>query len=176
MLEIDVALGESYDEETETFVVTKTFRVMLEHSLISASKWESSWKIPFLSKKEKTPQQLLSYIKFMILNGELPAGVFQKLVENHMSKIENYIADEMTATKLYMDPNGPQSRETITTELIYYWMISMNVPVEFQHWHLNRLITLIRTINLKNTPKRKLTTSERKALNRSRLAKHNTRG
>jgi hypothetical protein len=176
MLEVDVALEESYDEVNERFVATKTFTVMLEHSLVSASKWESSWKIPFLSKKDKTPQQTLSYIKFMILNDELPPGVFQKLVENHMSKIEDYIGDEMTATKLYTDLNEPQSRETITTELIYYWMISMHVPVEFQHWHLNRLITLIRVINLKNTPKRKMSLAERRALNRSRLAKHNTRG
>lgn len=176
MLEIDVAIEESFDEKNNRFVATKTVRVILEHSLVSASKWESLWKVAFLSKKDKTPQETLSYIKFMILNDELPPGVFQKLVENHMAKIEEYIADEMTATKLYTDPNAPQSRETITTELIYYWMISLQIPVEFQYWHLNRLITLIRTVNLKNTPKRKMSPAERKALNRSRLAQHNTRG
>lgn len=176
MLEIDVATEESFDEERNRFVVSKSFRVRLEHSLVSASKWESFWKEAFLGKKEKTSQQTLSYVKHMILNDELPPGVFQKLIENHLQDIEAYISDEMTATKLYTDPNAPQSRETITTELIYYWMISLKIPVEFQHWHLNRLITLIRTVNLKNTPKRKMTAAERKALNRSRLAKHNTRG
>jgi hypothetical protein len=176
MLEIHVAMEESFDEKNNRFVATKTVKVRLEHSLVSASKWESVWKIAFLSKKDKTPQETLSYVKFMILNDELPPGVFQKLVENHMAKIEEYIADEMTATKLYTDPNAPQSRETITTELIYYWMISLQIPVEFQHWHLNRLITLIRTVNLKNTPKRKMSVADRRALNKSRLAKHNTRG
>lgn len=176
MLEIDVAMEESYDEERGKFVVTKSFRVRLEHSLVSASKWESLWKEAFLGKKEKTTPQTLSYIKFMILNDELPPGVFHKLVESHSAVIEAYISDEMTATKLYSDPNAPQGRETVTTELIYYWLISLNIPWEAQHWHLNRLVTLIRTVNLKNTPKRKMSAAERKALNRSRLSKRNTRG
>lgn len=176
MLEIDVATEESFDEENNKFVVSKSFRVKLEHSLVSASKWESLWKEPFLGTKPKTSQQTISYVKFMILNEELPPGVFQKLIHEHSAKIEAYISDEMTATKLYTDPNASSSREIITTELIYYWMISLKIPVEFQYWHLNRLITLIRTVNVKNTPKRKMSAAERKALNKSRLAKHNTRG
>lgn len=176
MLEIDVATEEAFDEERNKFVVTKAFRVRLEHSLVSASKWESLWKEAFLGKKEKTPQQILSYVKFMILHDELPPGVFQRLIDTHLEEIKDYIADPMTATKLYSDPNTPQSRETITTELIYYWMISLSIPVEFQHWHLNRLITLVRTVNLKNTPKRKMSAKERRELNRSRLAKLGTKG
>lgn len=176
MLEIDVATEESFDEERNKFVVTKSFRVKLEHSLVSASKWESFWKESILSKKDKTAQQTLSYVKFMILNDELPPGVFKKLVENHLEEIKDYIADEMTATKLYNDPNVPQSREIVTTELIYYWMISLNIPVEFQYWHLNRLMTLIRTVNLKNTPKRKMSAKERRDLNKARRQQHNTRG
>jgi len=176
MLEIVVTTGESFDEERNKFVLTSSFRVMLEHSLVSASKWESFWKEAFLGKKEKTAQQNLSYVKFMILNDELPPGVFKKLVADHMNEIKDYIADTMTATRLYTDPNAPQSRETITTELIYYWMISLNVPVEFQYWHLNRLITLIRTVNVKNTPKRKMSARERRDLNRARLAKNNAKG
>jgi hypothetical protein len=176
MLEIDVALEESYDEEAQKFVVSKSYRVKLEHSLVSASKWESLWKEAFLGKKDKTPQQTLSYVKFMILNDELPPDVFLKLVQNHLDEIKQYITDEMTATKLRTDPNASQARETITTELIYYWMISLSIPVEFQHWHLNRLITLIRTVNLKNTPAQNMTPAERRALNRQRLVKYGTRG
>jgi hypothetical protein len=175
MLEIDVALEESYDEETQKFVVSKSFRVKLEHSLVSVSKWESLWKVPFLDKKEKTPQQTLSYVKYMILQDELPPDVFFKLVQNHLEEIRAYISDEMTATKLRSESNA-QTYEIITAELIYYWMISMGIPVEFQHWHLNRLITLIRTINLKNTPAKKMTNADRRALNRRRLAEYNTRG
>lgn len=176
MLELNVTMDESYDENEETFVATKSVTVQLEHSLVSVSKWESLWKKAFLGKGDKTSNETLSYIRLMILDDDLPPGVFQKLIEQHIEKIQQYIADEATATKLYHDPNAPTSRETITSELIYYWMISLNVPVEFQHWHFNRLITLIRVINLKNTPKKKMSLNERRALNRSRLAKHNTRG
>ena|ERR1700742_1269691 len=176
MLEIDVATEESFDEKLNKFVVTKSFRVRLEHSLVSASKWESLWKEAFLDKKDKTPQQTLSYIKFMILNDELPPEVFLKLVHHHLNEIKDYISDEMTATKLRDDPSAQGSRELVTTELIYYWMISLGIPVEFQHWHLNRLITLIRTVNLKNSPKKKMTMTERKALNRQRQEQYNTRG
>jgi len=176
MLEIDVTMEESFDEESNTFVTVTSFKVRLEHSLVSMSKWESLWKKPFLGKDKKTQKEIVSYIKFMILNDELPAGVFSRLIDAYVQSIQEYIADEMTATKLYNDPNAPTSREIITSELIYYWMVSLNIPVEFQDWHLNRLITLIRVINLKNTPKKKMTLNQRRELNRSRLNKYNTRG
>lgn len=175
MLEIDVVMKESYDEIGGMFVV-ESFKVRLEHSLISASKWESLWKEAFLGQKEKTSPQTISYVMCMILNDELPPGVFQKLIAYHISEIKDYIADDMTATKLRSDPHSGSGRETVTTELIYYWMISLSIPVEFQHWHLNRLITLIRTVNFKNTPPQKMSAQERRALNRSRLAQNNTRG
>lgn len=176
MLEINVTTEESYDEIECKFRVIDSFAVRLEHSLVSVSKWESLWKKAFLGSKDKTSEEIISYVEFMILNDELPPGVFHKLLKEHREEIQTYIADEMTATKLYNDPNAPTSRETVTSELIYYWMISMNIPVEFQHWHINRLITLIRVINVKNTPKKKMSLNERRALNRSRLSKHKTRG
>lgn len=176
MLEIDVAIREGYDEETEKFVSTESHRVVLEHSLVSLSKWESLWKVPFLSKQEKTPEQTLSYVRMMIVGSEPPPEVFQKLVTDHLKEVRDYIEDKATATRIAEIQGGQASREIITAELIYYWMISMNIPVEFEHWHLNRLITLIRVINIKNSPKKKMTAAERMALNRQRLAKHNTRG
>jgi len=177
MLELDVVMQESFDEEDDRFL-TESVKVKLEHSLVSASKWESIWKEAFLSKKEKTSEQTISYIRCMILEGELPPEVFSKLVQQHIEKIQAYILDEATATTFRQDSQGAPSREIITTELIYYWMISLNVPVEFQHWHLNRLITLIRVINLKNTPpkKTKPNLADRRALNRQRLAQYNTTG
>jgi len=176
MLEIDVALGESYDETTSEFVKTNSFRVRLEHSLVSMSKWESVWEKPFLGKEEKTQEQTLSYIQFMILNDDLPPGVFPKLIENHSKEIQEYISADRSATKLHSDPNTKQSREIITSELVYYWMISMNIPVEFENWHLNRLITLVRVITLKSSPKKQMTAAQRRQLNRQRLAKYGTRG
>lgn len=176
MLEIDVVLDENFDELNNNFVVGRSVKVRLEHSLSSMSKWESVWEEPFLGKKDKTHKQTLSYIEMMILNDDLPSGVFQKLVEKHLERVMTYVSADMTATKMRVDPNSPQSREIITSELIYYWMISMNIPVQFEHWHLNRLITLIRVINLKNTPKKKMSASERRNLNRDRLKQRGTRG
>lgn len=175
MLEIDVVVNELYDEDTETFT-RESYKVTLEHSLVSASKWESIWKEAFLSKKDKTSEQTLSYIQCMVLTPKLPPEVFQKLVESHLDKIREYITDEATATTLWQDPNSPPSREVITTELIYYWMISLQVPVEFQHWHLNRLLTLIRVINLKNSPAKPRSAAQRRDENRRRLRELNTRG
>jgi hypothetical protein len=176
MLEIQVTLEEGYDEESSKFITSSSFTVCLEHSLSSVSKWESAWEEPFLGKKDKTQKQTVSYIEMMILNEDLPPGVFRKLIENHLEEIMNYVSADMTATKLHVDPNSPQSRETITSELIYYWMISMNIPVQFEHWHLNRLITLIRVINLKNSPKKKMSPTERRNLNRQRLQQRGTSG
>lgn len=176
MLEIRVALGEVYDEESSKFVTSSSFTVRLEHSLSSVSKWESVWEEPFLGKKEKTRKQTISYIEKMILDDNLPPGVFQTLIDKHLQEIMDYVSADMSATKIKVDPNSPQSRETITSELIYYWMISMNIPVQFEHWHLNRLITLIRVFNLKNAPKKKMSAKERRELNRQRLQQRGTRG
>lgn len=176
MLEIQITLEEGYDEKSSTFVAASSFTVRLEHSLSSLSKWESVWEQPFLGKKDKTQIQTISYIEMMILNDYLPPGVFQKLVENNLEEVMAYVSASMTATKLRVDSNSPQSRETITSELIYYWMISMNIPVQFEHWHLNRLITLIRVINLKNSPKKKMSPTDRRNLNRQRLQQRGTTG
>lgn len=176
MLELDVTITEAYDEKLRRFVVERSVRVRLEHSLVSMSKWESLWKVPFLGNKEKTPGQVLSYLRLMIVDDDIAPDVWRNLVEKHQDEIKAYIDDSMTATTIYVDPKAPKSREKITAELIYYWMISHNIPHEFEHWHLNRLVTLIRVFNAKNTKKKPMTLAERKALNEARLKQHKTRG
>jgi hypothetical protein len=175
MLEIEVITEETFDEESNRFLSEASVKVHLEHSLVTVSKWESTWEIPFIGKDKKTHEQTLSYIEMMLIE-DVPLVIFEKLVRKHLESIESYIASDMTATRLPNRSSDSMSREVITSELIYYWMISLNVPVEFEHWHLNRLITLIRVINLKNTPKKKMSAAERRNLNRSRLAKHKTKG
>jgi hypothetical protein len=176
MLEIVVKLKEEYDEDTERFIVSDSFKVYLEHSLVSMSKWESVWEQPFLGKEEKTTDQTLSYVKMMILNDDLPPEILEKVLNNHLREIQAYILAPNTATRLPKRQNAIRSMETITSELIYYWMISLNVPVQFENWHINRLITLIEIINIKNSPKKKMSVAERRALNNQRRAKYNTRG
>jgi hypothetical protein len=176
MLEIEVTLKDSFDEETSTFGVLESRKVRLEHSLVSLSKWEAVWEEAFLGKKEKTREQTLSYIQMMVVEDDFPPEVFPKLVKNHLSEIQAYITTPMTATKLPKSPMQGPSQEVITAEVIYYWMVELGIPVEFQNWHLNRLLTLIQVFNLKKTPPKKMTQADRRKLNQARLAKYNTRG
>ena len=161
MLQITVPalVREDYDERTNEFVYTvleKERKLRLEHSLISLSKWESKWHKPFLSKKEKTDEELLDYIRFMTLDSNVNPEVYYRLSPGNYDQIEKYIADPMTATTFSDDQNRKHSREIITAEIIYHWMISQNVPFDpCERWHLNRLITLIRVCSIKNAPSKK---------------------
>lgn len=168
-----------FDESTETFVKQGGTEVELEHSLVSLSKWESKFEKPFLGKAEKTSAELLAYIEEMVL-GKVPEGFLSKLSEDNIIGINEYIEAKMTATWFREAPGAPQSREVITSELIYYWMIAFEIPWEAQYWHLNRLFTLIRVCNLKQAKPKKMGRAEAAArqreLNAQRKAQLGTKG
>jgi hypothetical protein len=165
MLTIDVVLEDLYNDETEEFVPLK-YTLELEHSLVSLSKWESEFEKPFLSDAEKTQEEIFFYITAMALNPKIPPEVFANLTPEDVGQIEKYISSRMTATWFY-DEDQPKSREVITAEIIYHWMIALNIPFECQHWHLNRLLTLIRVCNEKNSPPKELSAAETAARNRA---------
>jgi hypothetical protein len=180
MLWITIPAVEQWDEKKQEFVTTKEQTLQLEHSLVSLSKWESKWCKAFLTRNEKSFEETLDYIKCMTLTQNVDPGIYNYLTNGNINKINKYIEAPMTATYFSDDKTSKVSREQITAELIYYWMIALNIPFECQKWHLNRLLTLIKVCNIKNTPPKKRSKkdimSRNAALNAARRKQLNTRG
>ena len=180
MLQIVIPAIELWDEETQEFVQVKEQTLQLEHSLVSLSKWESKWNKAFLGKQPKSVEETLDYIKCMTLTKNVDPNIYKWISNENIQKINKYIDDPMTATTFMEDPSSKRNNEIVTSELIYYWMVTLNIPFECQKWHLNRLLTLIRVCNVKNTPPKKRSRREimsrNAALNAARKKKLNTKG
>ena len=180
MLRITVPKTELWDEKKEEFIHTKETTLQLEHSLVSLSKWESKWCKVFLSDKEKTNEETIDYIKCMTLTQNVDPEVYNHLTVENLNDIYNYINSPMTATSFSEETPNRIGNEQITSELMYYWMVALNIPFECQKWHLNRLITLIRVCNIKNSPPKKMSQSaimrRNKELNEARKKQLNTKG
>ena len=168
-----------WDPVKEEFVTEPAVTLHLEHSLISISKWEAKYHRPFLSKQDqKTSEEMLDYVRMMTLSPKVNDNVYYRLTQDHMDQISRYIENPMTATTVR--DTGSPSREIVTSELIYYWMISLGVPFECQKWHLNRLIMLVRVCSAKNAKPRKMSKGEirrrNSELNAARRARLHSRG
>lgn len=179
MLAIVVPGREFWDEKKEEFIRTKETTLYLEHSLLSISKWEAKWHISFI-EDEKTNEQLLDYIPCMSLKGDIDPMVLMALTRDNMREIDAYLENPMTATTVKDPKRPPRSRQKVTSELIYYYMIQFGIPFEFEKWHFNRLITLIRVCSAEKAPGKKMTAQEQakyyRELNNARRAKYHTRG
>lgn len=181
MLLIHVPATEKFDVAKNEFITTKEMNLQLEHSLVSISKWEAKWHKPFLHPSDKkSNEEVLDYIRCMTLTQNVKPEVYLGLSVENVKQIQNYIDDPMTATTFHDEISKNPNREIITSELIYYWMISYNIPVEFEKWHLNRLLALIRVLTIKNSKQKKLskraTMSRNAAINAARRQQLGTRG
>lgn len=161
MLTITIPASEYYDVKENKFVsLGKEQKLNLEHSLVSISKWESKWHVPFLSESQRTLEQSIDYVRCMTLTQNVDPKVYNFLTNDNFTQINEYIADPMTASTVTERGNKRGPREVITSELIYYWMIACEVPMECQKWHLNRLLMLIRICNAKNQPAKKMSKND----------------
>lgn len=182
MLKITIPGREWYSDSEETFSMSRDCSLILEHSLLSVSRWEAKWKIPFLDDKvQKTKEQSIDYVRCMTISQPSDPFVYYNITPDLMKQINEYIGDNQTATFINRKKKSrPPVREPITSELIYYWMISYNIPFECQKWHLSRLLMLIDVCSFKNEPPSKMSKRDvmkrNAALNKARCAKLNTRG
>lgn len=180
MLQIKIPGIDGWDERTEQFVTLPDTTIVLEHSLISISKWESKWHIPFLGKDDKTPEQINDYIKCMTITPNVKDEVYDRITREQVETIMAYINDSMTATTISQRGGRRASREIVTSELIYYWMVALQIPFECQKWHINRLMMLIQICNVKNEPDKKMSKrsamQQNAALNAARRQKSHSRG
>jgi hypothetical protein len=180
MLKVVIPSVELFNQENQQFFNTKEQELQLEHSLVSLSKWESKWMKPFLTKTDKTIEETIDYVRCMTLTQNVDPIAYKYLTQGVLDQISTYIDAPMTATTFRQEKQAAGAKEVITAEIIYYWMISFNIPFECQKWHLNRLLALINVCNIKNQPKKKLSQKEllarNRALNEERRAKYNTRG
>lgn len=180
MLTIVLPESEGWDPVKNEFISVKETRLTLEHSLMSLAKWESKWEKPYLDDKPKTAEEIYDYIRCMTVSNNVNPEVYNFLTEENLLDIQKYINAKMTATTINDVRSRPMKKDVITAEIIYYWMITLNIPFECQKWHLNRLLTLIRVCSIKNTPPKKMgrsaTISQNRQLNAARRAKYNSRG
>lgn len=174
---------ELFDEEKKKFLTTEARTIEIEHSLVSLSKWEQKWKIPFIGNKKLTSEHIIDYIRYMCLTPDVPAESFRAVAYSSevFQQVNEYISDTMTAT--WFSEHAPQktSSEAVTSEVIYYWLVALTIPFETQYWHLNRLLTLIKVTNIKNDPKKKLMPlaeqqRQQRDLNAERRARYASKG
>lgn len=174
MLKIIIPPTELWDETKEEFVTFKGKTLTLEHSLVSLSKWESKWCKPFVSNRDKTLEETIDYIKCMTLTQNVSDDVYKYLTNENINEIDKYIDAPMTATWFSESKDKSGNQRQVTSELIYYWMIALNIPFECQKWHLNRLLTLIRVCTEESKTSKKMSTREamerNRALNEKRRA------
>lgn len=197
MLHITVPRKEWFKEDTYEFIYSEETSLTLEHSLISMHKWESKYKKPFLNnKKVLTNQELVSYAECMLINPKNVNPLVWLALSNSqelLDQITSYVNDSMTATwfgknKKEKEKENGSANDIVTSEIIYYWMIKLNIPIEFEKWHLNQLMTLIQVIEekdkeasdkakgKKHTRMTSAQLSSRRALNEARKKSLGTKG
>lgn len=156
---IHIKTGEMFNEETKEFIPIDGGTITLEHSLVAIRDWEAIHHTNFIGNKNITSEQLIDYIKCMCVQNPEDAEKINYITSSQMDEIAAYMEDTMTAQKFRT--KGKQNRDIITAEKIYGWMIMNQMPIaEFEHWHINRLLTLLRVCANNNTPAKQMSQKE----------------
>ena len=180
MLSLQIQGCDFWDESTNQFVPMKSQVLQLEHSLVSISKWEAKYKKPFLSREGRTREETLDYIKAMTITQNVNPLLYNLITDDHIRKVNEYIDDPMSATTIKKQEGKGNAFKIITSEEIYASMVELRVPAEYQKWHFNRLMMLLRVLGERNKPPKKMRKSElarrNRSLNAARRARLGSRG
>lgn len=180
MLTITIPQTECLNQTTMKFVNVPGKVIQLEHSLRSLSKWEQRWHKPFLST-QKNQTEVKDYIRCMCVNDDnLDSIYIQLLKQDDIDQIMQYIENSMTATTFSNIADSGKRGETLTSELIYYYMFTFGIPIKCDQWHLNNLLTLLKIFGVKNSDPKKMSRNDilrrNRALNQARRKKYGTKG
>lgn len=170
MLSVVIPPVELWDENKQEFINFPGAKIMLEHSLIAISKWEAKYRKAYLSMDKKTEAETRYYVKCMTITPNVPDLAYRCLTSENYKEIKAYIDSPMSATTFRENKNHPHSNEKITSELIYYWMVSNQVPFECEKWHINRLMNLLKICSIKNQESQKGMKKPKKTASSSHMA------
>ena len=116
----------------------------------------------------------------MTVTSNVKPEVYDYLTTDNIDEIVTYIHAPMTATTVRDNHRSKINNEIVTSELIYHWMIELQIPFECQRWHLNRLMTLIKVRIAKTTKPKPMSKSEimrnNAVLNAARRKRLNSKG
>ena len=149
------------EKRVKKLIRVPAIHLVLEHSLLSISKWESEWQIPFVETKRMTAKQFLSYCKCMTINQQKDPNVYQFLRNQDVVKIKDYLDNPMTARIKRKSKGGGRSRIMMTSEYFYAVMVQYGIPFDCDKWHFNRLIALIECCQAMNGEGPKMNYRER---------------
>ena len=180
MLQVTIPASELFNEITNEFIPVGRQVLRLEHSLVSISKWESTWKKPFLTRDDKNLEETLDYVRCMTITQNVDPNVYRVIPSSVVDQIAEYISTPMTATTINVPKGNGRSGPIMTSEVIYWWMAHYNLPIECEKWHFSRLTTLLTICDIRSKPPTKMSQEEiliqNEALNKMRCAELHTRG
>lgn len=180
-LKIKLTSCEFFDGRNNSFITYPEIDLELEHSLYSISRWEQLYGLPYFNVKPKTTEEILSYIACMSTGNILDVTTISRLGREHIELIQKYMDAPMTGTTFVEDVIEPtKKKQIITNELLYAQMFELRIDLSCEHWHFNRLSTLLRVCQSRLTPPKKLSkkqiAAKQHAENKRRQAMYNTRG
>lgn len=156
MLVLHLNSEEYWDESKSEFTVLPDKEYHFNHCLKSIAKWESLTGKVFLSKYEKhNSDDIKLYIRCMC-DSDISDKEIYALLWNYGADIKKYLETKQSATVVNLRTNTSANRDTLTSEVIYYYMAAAMIPFECDTWHISRLLALLEVAAAKSQPDKQM--------------------